>query len=447
MAQQQMSLFGPSAFNIQRQQAQQDQANAVAQAQLTPFQSIRASALMSGTQAGRSLAGLFGIEDPALSEAKKMEELKAAVASQWDGNDPLVAYKIFAKEASARGLTQAAIGAATQIKAFEADREKTALGKRKTEAEITLAGARVGQAEASAKASEAKASAAGQLKPSELGTLQAERDALRTRMQNSTSPLEQEELRQRIAEIDAKINIVTTREPKDKTPPSVGSDREAIAQEIYDKGFYELAPAEKAVVNKRDAELAKGKQTISVDARQMQGVNAAQVKRFDDISNNAIAAEKSISNIEAMSRALNNAFTGVGSDVALKAGQIANALGVQVTGTTETEQLKQLIANLTASQARNLPGSLSEKELMFLKEAIGNTGMTKQTLNSMLKRMRTEALTDKKAYEDVFQYQLGGNDLNKYDFVNNRSKARKEAQRISELLDKATPEQRRQLGY
>tara|TARA_R110000868_G_scaffold172116_1_gene407930 strand:- start:3788 stop:4981 length:1194 start_codon:yes stop_codon:yes gene_type:complete len=138
MAQQQMSLFGPSAFDIQRQQAQQDRTNAVAQAQLTPFQSIRADALMAGTRAGRSLAGLFGIEDPALSEAKKMEELKAAVASQWDGNDPLEAYKIFAKEASARGLTQAAIGAATQVKAFEADREKTALGKREAEARIGL---------------------------------------------------------------------------------------------------------------------------------------------------------------------------------------------------------------------------------------------------------------------------------------------------------------------
>jgi hypothetical protein len=445
MAQQQMGLFGPTPNELLQAQQASDQALALRQSQFAPGQGLMYQAASAGQRAGRSLAGLFGIEDPALSEAKKMEELKAAVASQWDGNDPLEAYKIFAKEASARGLTQAAIGAATQIKAFEADREKTALGKRKTEAEITLAGARVGQAEASAKASEAKASAAGQLKPSELGTLQAERDALRTRMQNSTSPLEQEELRQRIAEIDAVITTKTT--AKAKTPPSVGSDREAIAQEIYGKGFYELAPAEKAVVNKRDAELAKGKQTISVDARQMQGVNAAQVKRFDDISNNAIAAEKSISNIEAMSRALNNAFTGVGSDVALKAGQIANALGVQVTGTTETEQLKQLIANLTASQARNLPGSLSEKELMFLKEAIGNTGMTKQTLNSMLKRMRTEALTDKKAYEDVFQYQLGGNDLNKYDFVNNRSKARKEAQRINDLLDKATPEQRRQLGY
>jgi hypothetical protein len=209
----------------------------------------------------------------------------------------------------------------------------------------------------------------------------------------------------------------------------------------------DLTQPERVAVNKRVEESSKGKQVINVDARQAQGVNAAQVKRFDDISNNAIAAEKSISNIDAMSRVLGNAFTGVGSGVALKAGQIANALGVTVTGTTETEQLKQLIDGLTAGQARTLPGSLSEKELEFLKGAIGNTGMTKQTLNAMLKRMRTEALTDKKAYEDVFRYQTGGGDLNKYDFVSNRSKARKEAQRISELLDKATPEQRRELGY
>lgn len=270
MAQQQMSLFGPSVYDIQRQQMQQDQANAIQQAQLSPYQGIAAAAAMAGTRAGRSLAGLFGIEDPALSEAKKMEELKAAVASQWDGNDPLVAYKIFAKEASARGLTQAAIGAATQVKAFEADREKTALGKRKAEAEITLAGARVGQAEAAAKASEAKASAAGQLKPSELGTLQAERDALRTRMQNSTSPLEQEELRQRIAEIDAVITTKTT--AKAKTPPSVGQDREALAQDMFDTDFYSLTQEQKKVVNDRYEKLVRSKTpNINIDTKDLYG--------------------------------------------------------------------------------------------------------------------------------------------------------------------------------
>ena len=257
MAQQQMGLFGPTPNEILQSQQAADQALALRQSQFAPGHGLMYQAASAGQRAGRSLAGLFGIEDPALSEAKKMEELKAAVASQWDGNDPLEAYKIFAKEASARGLTQAALGAATQVKAFEAEREKTALGKRKIEADIELAGARVVQSEAAAKASNAKAAAAGQLKPSELGTLQIERDALRTRMQNSTSPLEQEELRQRIAEIDSKINILTTREPKDKTPPSVGSVREAIAQDMFDTGFYNLTQEQKRAVNKKAEELAR----------------------------------------------------------------------------------------------------------------------------------------------------------------------------------------------
>lgn len=138
MAQQQMSLFGPTPNELLQAQQAADQALALRQSQFAPGQGLMYQAASAGQRAGRNLAGLFGIEDPALSEAKKMEELKAAVASQWDGNDPLEAYKIFAKEASARGLTQAAIGAATQVKAFEADREKTALNKREAEARIGL---------------------------------------------------------------------------------------------------------------------------------------------------------------------------------------------------------------------------------------------------------------------------------------------------------------------
>jgi hypothetical protein len=138
MAQQQMGLFGPTPNELLQAQQAADQALALRQSQFAPGQGLMYQAASAGQRAGRNLAGLFGIEDPALSEAKKMEELKAAVAAQWDGNDPLEAYKIFAKEASARGLTQAAIGAATQIKAFEADREKTALSKREAEARIGL---------------------------------------------------------------------------------------------------------------------------------------------------------------------------------------------------------------------------------------------------------------------------------------------------------------------
>ena len=267
MAQQQdMGLFGvPSASDILRQQQQQDQMLAMRQAQLAPGQGLIYQAASAGQRAGRSIAGLFGIEDPALKEATEMDAVKKAVASQWDGQDPEKALQLFADEANKRGLTQQALSATFKLQSMKAEREKTELGKKKIEAEIGLAGARVGQAEAAAEASKARAMAAGQPKPSDLGTLQRERNNLRTLMQNSESELEKEELRQQIAEIDAAIAMKTTRKPKDKTPPSVGSDREAIAQEIYDKGFYDLAPDQKAVVNKRADELAeRRKPSLSV---------------------------------------------------------------------------------------------------------------------------------------------------------------------------------------
>ena len=84
---------------------------------------------------------------------------------------------------------------------------------------------------------------------------------------------------------------------------------------------------------------------------------------------------------------------------------------------------------------------------MFLREAIGTGGMTRQTLQAMLNRMRVDAIADQEAYKDAFAFQRSGGNLNDYDFATKRTDARKKAQRINDLLDKATPEQRRQLGY
>ncbi len=147
MAQQQ-SLFGPSIYDIQQQQMQQDQANALAQARLTPYQSIRAGMGMAGTQAGRSIAGLFGVEDPQLKQASAREELKRAVNSQWDGQDPVEAYKIMAREASRLGLTQEALAAAAQVKASEESKTMGELKRGLLEAQIGKTGAQQTKEEA-----------------------------------------------------------------------------------------------------------------------------------------------------------------------------------------------------------------------------------------------------------------------------------------------------------
>ena len=439
MAQQQ-SLFGPSIYDVQQQQMQQDRENAIAQARLTPYQSIRAGAAMAGTQAGRSIAGLFGVEDPKLKEASARQELKNAISAQWDGQDPVEAYKIMAREATRLGLTQEAIAAAAQVKAAE----ESALDKEQKRIKQSY---EIGKLAAQTQEALRKAEQAKTAKVPSFVQLQDARDSINEALQTEQDPQKRTMLETRLNELNNVITKESTREAKDKTPPSVGAEAERKAQSMFGKPFGELTQKEKEQVDRAVEESSRGRQSISIDIKQGQGINAAKVKRLDELEQAAVNADSSISNVGALSSVLGNAFTGVGSGAVLKAGQIANAFGVQVTGTSETEQLNQLLAKLAQGQARTLPGSLSEKELMFLREAIGTGGMTRQTLQAMLNRMRVDAIADKEAYKDAFAFQRSGGNLNDYDFATKRTDARRKAQRINDLLDKATPEQRRQLGY
>jgi hypothetical protein len=154
-----------------------------------------------------------------------------------------------------------------------------------------------------------------------------------------------------------------------------------------------------------------------------------KAKLLGDVESGAIQATKTLQTANALDRVLSSAFTGFGSDARLRVGQLAAALGATVTGVSETEQLKQLLAQLTQGQARSLPGALSEKELMFLREAIGTGNFTLGTLQSVVKRLRTDALTSEIENEKAQQFVLQNGDLNRYDFAKARKDAQTEANR------------------
>jgi hypothetical protein len=147
----------------------------------------------------------------------------------------------------------------------------------------------------------------------------------------------------------------------------------------------------------------------------------------------ALQGAKTIETANSIDRVLDTAFTGFGSDAKLRVGQIAEAFGATVTGTSDTEQLKQLLAQLAQGQARSLPGALSEKELAFLREAIGTGNFTVNTLRTVTKRLRTDALAAEIENQGAQEYVASGGDLNKFNFVENRKKAIDQAKRqISE---------------
>lgn len=205
MAQQQMSLFGgPSPADLLRQQQMEDQALAMRQAQLGPGQGLMYQAASAGQRAGRSLAGLFGIEDPAMVESKKMEQIKQLVKQNWDGEDPLEAFKLTAKYAADAGLMNQAMSAAMQVKAMEADRSKTELGKRKTEADIAESRQRV----TASQGQETRASAEETRRQDVYNTFTKTANALELQAREAsldTVKLNQQKAREEIKSIQLKI--------------------------------------------------------------------------------------------------------------------------------------------------------------------------------------------------------------------------------------------------
>ena len=254
MAQPSMSLFGPSVYDIQKEQALQDENAAIRQAALSPYQSIRADVSAMGSRLGRNIAGLFGVEDPRLKEASAMQELKTAINTQWDGTDPVEAYKIMAKEAARLGLTQQSLAAAMQVKQAEEAKTKTGLETRVKEAQI-------GKYVADKKASEARAEAAGKPKTPEFVQLQNELSTLETRLQSATDEAEADALLKRINTLKKKIDKESSfAPPAPKQPESFGVDREAISRDMYGKRFGDLTQPEQQAVNKRVLDEAKTRQ-------------------------------------------------------------------------------------------------------------------------------------------------------------------------------------------
>lgn len=162
-------------------------------------------------------------------------------------------------------------------------------------------------------------------------------------------------------------------------------------------------------------------------------LRTARGKKFVELEDKAGVANSTLQVVADFSGLIDKAFTGTASGAKLTAGQLASALGVPVTGTTESEQLDQLFAALTLGQAKNLKGALSDKDVRFLKEAVGSRGLTPETLKSVVARIAREAEIDKLAYDKASKYYEGGGDIAKFNFAKTQEEATAE---VNERLAK-----------
>lgn len=180
----------------------------------------------------------------------------------------------------------------------------------------------------------------------------------------------------------------------------------------------------------QEARQSVAKAGVPVAEQQNKSLRDARVKKLIDYEDRAGSASQTLQLVQDFNSVLSNAFTGTASGAKLTAGQVANALGVTVTGTSESEQLDQLFAALTVGQAKNLKGALSDKDVKFLKEAVGSRGLTKDTLVAVINRIAREAEVDKSVYNKASSFR---GDFAEFDFAKAQDDSRKE---INERLAK-----------
>jgi hypothetical protein len=221
------SLFGVTPQMYQQQQQDRMDAQALQYARLSPFERASFGIQRGANMLGGAIGGALGGQDPELQRITRAQQ----IASQIDFTDP---------QSFKQGM--AALGDDTQSKLQLAQ-----IYRQQQES-----GALIGQRNAAAQASIAQATRerAPPAAPTTPDLTNARAIAAQAGPEGSP---------EYNAAFRAEYQRLTTKEPKEPKGPAFGTDREAVAAEVYDKPFALLSPTERAVVNKRVEDENKSK--------------------------------------------------------------------------------------------------------------------------------------------------------------------------------------------
>jgi hypothetical protein len=176
--------------------------------------------------------------------------------------------------------------------------------------------------------------------------------------------------------------------------------------------------------------------------KQEAGVNKNKVELAGQVEANAINATDRVTLARNLRSFLPQAFTGLGSDVKLEASRFAAALGIPVTGTTESQIIDQILGQMTIGAAGQLKGALSDKDREFLKQTIGTRGLTRSALEFVSQRIEREARVDERLNEAVQAWQKSGKSLNDFNFATQRSEAARQIDADIKRLEELRRKQR-----
>ena len=452
-------LFGMTPQMYQNQQYGQDLNRGIALAQLSPGAAAQAGLQASVGQLGRGIAGAMGIEDPQL----KMISARNSIFQQIDQSNPESMVQGI-KMLSQMGDQQGAMALAeyyrkaqsemalTQQRIAAAGRERQQAINPNIQVSDQIANLKIGieRLQATPESPERNETLnALTIRLSELQRLtdkekQPEFLLKEARLQELKSSLrvlknQPEPNKEAIQRLEDSIQAIegTSKEP------SVGTDREAIAKEIFFKPFTQLTQEEIKKVN--DTVTQRKKEEIKAGVTPAQQQQKQVSKNKTDLAGEVETAAYNSTDRVTLARNLKSllptAFTGVDANLKLQASRVAEVFGINIQGVPDSQIIDTILGEMTIGAASKLKGGLSDKDVKFLKETIGTRGLSLRTLQFVADKIEQDALIDGGLNEVVNKYVASGGDLNTFNFASQRKdvaeKVRKDLARLKELREKA----------
>jgi hypothetical protein len=412
-------------YMLKRQAAMQNEA--MAYAQLTPMQQAQFGFYRGGQQLGDVLGGALGGKDPQL----QMIGLQQQILSELDPSNP--EQNLMVAQKYARTAPDLAM--------------KIAENARKSMSEMALTTQRLREKQGADPFEQLLRT--GKYTPASMAAYKLSQnvadlreidnpDKIPAKIQEAQTVATSKGFTKGTTEYNAEIVKYLEKSEKE---PSVGSDREAIAKDLFFKSFSQLTQEQvKAVNAKKKADDEKLAREGAPKERQDKLMLANKAKLAETVETDAYGASDRLTLAKNLKTLLPQAFTGVGSDVLLEASRLAEVFGINIEGVPSSQIIDTILGELTIGAASNLKGSLSDKDVKFLKETIGTRGLSIRTLQYVADRIEENALIDNGANDALATYLDQGGDLNKYNFPAERKRIteqiRKDRKRLQELREK-----------
>jgi len=267
----------PEQYQLAQQQAQE--AQAIQYANLSPRAKAEYGFYSAGQQLGSAIGGALGGQDPQL----KMISMRQQLASQLDPSKPesfMQAAELAAKSGDQQfAIALANAGREAAVKVAQANRERQVADPfeqlvqsgKYTPASLAAykVSKNVGDLVLFEKEGAANKPLEFEVKEKRLQDLKANLRVLQSQPTPNTEAI------QRLKDSIQAIEGVA----KPESRPSVGSDREGVSLELYDKPYFDLNQVQRAAVNKRvETEAASKVPKIQVDLKDPTAVAKANLE-------------------------------------------------------------------------------------------------------------------------------------------------------------------------